>query len=491
MLYRYNDFDFDPDSRSFICPLCRNVCNCSNCLRKRGLAHLLEFGGARKKSLRAKLREQGKDVGDIQEYVDQQSSIMMRTPFDRVRIVMQDEDIISPDLPPEPEIKVVPSAKKRRTQKVQRTKGSQEGGAEEKKKSQVEKLKNSAQTNGSPLKLRSKVPRPPVVVREKEVDSDGDTVGDWSGDDEGDPIVPLPSRTRSDSLTSISSREPTPPRRLAFPPRPTSPVLAGSTPFISNGHGNGYINPAMMDINYVPLPSPLPVSHAPINSISPVALRMESSRSGSTLTSIPVSACGSGSGSRSASGSLSPTKERQDLIRCNSRDGSDHWKAASPPRPDGKKRKRSPPTEHILRSPRWLLAEHDATLPDVEPVADLTTDTTPPGLTSNDRPMEDPVDFASNFQDTIFSAPVDNDNITRDQEQPLADIFIQPNNAPMVTSEIFSPMISVPLPSFSHSPHSPTRTSQSPMIDTHDSFFHPTPMAYSLAQQFLVEHDDD
>lgn len=459
MPYRYNDFEFDPDSRSFICPLCRNVCNCSNCLRKRGLAHLLEFGGARKKSLRAKLREQGKDVGDIQEYVDQQSSVMMRTPFDRVRIVMQDEDIISPDLPPEPKMKIIPSVKKRRIQKGQSMAASQEGGIGVKQKGQIRKMKDSAQTNGSPLKIRFRVPRPPVLVREKEVDSDGDTVGDWSGDDEDIPIVPLPSRSRSNSLTSLSSREPTPPRRLAFPPRPNSPIISGTTPFIANGHENGFINPAMMDINYVPPPPlPIPVGCSPLPSTSPVALRMESSASGSTVTSISESGSGLGPTSRS----LSPTKEQSDLIQDKDRDHIERWKAASPPRPDGKKRKRPPPAAHILRSPRWLL-EHEVTLPDVEPVAEPDPDTIPSGLTSIDHTIEDPVNFTSTLGDTLFSAPVDTDNYTRDRDQPLALPYS----------------------------HSPPRRSQSPLIDPHDSFFQPTPMAYSLAQQFLVEHDDD
>ena len=151
---------------------------------------------------------------------------------------MQDEDVISPDLPPEPEVKIVRTRvskeKANRAKRIAEDNNSS-GIITRKTKKQRSPVKSSGPPTQVPITLKFKIPpaaviEPAPIVREKEVDSDGDTVGEWSGnedaEDGGAPIASgsgFQSPSRTNTLTPLSSPEPTPPRRRGFPARPRSP----------------------------------------------------------------------------------------------------------------------------------------------------------------------------------------------------------------------------------------------------------------------------
>jgi hypothetical protein len=253
--FRYSYFDFDPDSRSFICPLCKNICNCSNCIRKRDLSHLLEVNGLRTESLTRKLKRTGVE-GTVETYLQAMAEKDKQAPFDCVRLVCQEEDIISLELPPEP-VEVVVKPKKMKAKKSKKNKdlmagvqGQALGGT--KKKS----LKKSSAKNGNgkkanrPVILKFQIPPKTAPPRPKEVDSDGDTVGGYSDMDQDD----LQDRSRSPGAESSLSSAPstlsvTPPRRLAFPPRPP-PSHHDSTTSLARvmNVDPGYIRPEMMQV---------------------------------------------------------------------------------------------------------------------------------------------------------------------------------------------------------------------------------------------------
>lgn len=79
LIARYPSLEFDETSRSFICPFCTGTCNCSVCLRKRGLEHLIPVQG---------------------QTLDQLLKLpTAKTPtYDRVRLVDRAEDVQSPQL---------------------------------------------------------------------------------------------------------------------------------------------------------------------------------------------------------------------------------------------------------------------------------------------------------------------------------------------------------------------------------------------------------
>lgn len=102
---RYNSFEFDEECRSFICPVCMNNCNCKSCLDRHNLGHLAnqvsKFGrhGLAQGQTGTDEMNEGETV---QEYVERvERANRKEAPFDRVRIVNIDEDIISAPLPPE------------------------------------------------------------------------------------------------------------------------------------------------------------------------------------------------------------------------------------------------------------------------------------------------------------------------------------------------------------------------------------------------------
>jgi hypothetical protein len=226
LMCRYSYFEFDPDSRSFICPLCMNNCNCSNCIRKRDLSHLLESKGLRTESLTRKLKREGV-AGTVETYLKEMGSVK-QAPFERVRLVCQEEDIISPELPPEP-IEVVSKPKKSKSKKEKTiTNGFGPG------RPKGSKAKNPQSKTGKkgikPLVIKFQVPPKSAAQRQrrpKEIDSDGDTVGGYSDDEDDDdnsqPRAESPASSLSSAPSTLSA---TPPRRLAFPPRLPPPTTS-------------------------------------------------------------------------------------------------------------------------------------------------------------------------------------------------------------------------------------------------------------------------
>jgi len=78
------------------------------------------------------------------------------------------------------------------------------------------KVKRIKGDNGQTLKVKLKVPKTPEEPKEervKEVDSDGDTIGAWSENEDG-------QGPHESSLTPLSDRSTPIPPRLRFPPRP-------------------------------------------------------------------------------------------------------------------------------------------------------------------------------------------------------------------------------------------------------------------------------
>lgn len=214
-------------------------CNCSNCIRKRDLSHLLESKGLRTESLTRKLKREGV-VGTVETYLKELGSVK-QAPFERVRLVCQEEDVISPELPPEPIEAVVKSRKVKAQKGKTINNGAGPGGLK------GSKAKKSSAIPGKkgikPLVIKFQVPpksAPQRQARPKEIDSDGDTVGGYSDDDD-DQELQNRAESPASSLTSApSTLSATPPRRLAFPPRLPPPHSE------SSNIGTGFIRPDMI-----------------------------------------------------------------------------------------------------------------------------------------------------------------------------------------------------------------------------------------------------
>lgn len=229
---RYSYFDFDPDARSFICPLCKGCCNCASCLRKRKLSHLLDAkgGGIDKKQLEA--------AGGltVQAWIEKAADQRETLPFDRVRLVDKDTDVISPNLPEPVDVAMTPvkagGKKRRKEDTVNGTRtgtstgngignGSRgkkakktitEGGSEH--EPVVKKLRaaaDEAQTKKSSVK--HKAPK----VKVKQYDSDGDTVGGYSSDDMSSRLTSPPQSPSPDHGHEAEPESAV--KRFAFPPR--------------------------------------------------------------------------------------------------------------------------------------------------------------------------------------------------------------------------------------------------------------------------------
>ncbi|KAK6905160.1 hypothetical protein I203_105980 [Kwoniella mangroviensis CBS 8507] len=344
---RYSYFDFDEESRSFICPLCKDCCNCSNCIRKKNLAHLLgaSKGKIQRKSLKYAM---GADAGDqlsVQAWLEKAVKDVSKAPFDLIRIVDQDKDIISPETPLVEEEEIgetivveKPKAKRARMnqpfssieKKVkvhppmvrQDDDGVDKPKAKRGRKKKVvdaneEEIINNlperkqVKTNTKNLIVKLKIPRlvandmsmRPVAHAErvKEVDSDGDTVGDWSDDEaiDGNDDSPLTS------LSSLPSESPRPPPRLPFPPRPIyAPIM--------NVNTDGYLSSLPGVVQDQPFAQP-------------------TANSSDVVISSPTR--------ENTAGLVSPLHSRS-----SPENGDEH----SHPR----KRKRPPPRANILRPPR-------------------------------------------------------------------------------------------------------------------------------------------
>ncbi|WWC58067.1 uncharacterized protein I303_100602 [Kwoniella dejecticola CBS 10117] len=274
---RYNYFDFDEESRSFICPLCKDCCNCSNCIRKKNLAHLLgdNKGKILRKSLKYSMGAASQREMDVQTWLEKAVKDISRAPFDLVRIVDFDKDVISPDLPSEIEEDIAerivvekPKKLKARKRKVHEATNAAEqssdavaDGAEKPKAKRGRPKKIVTGGDGGqpsvikagPVKdgklvIKLKIPKPPQadttnarppVDREKvkEVDSDGDTVGDWS-DNERDRDRASGTGSPLTSLSSNSSDSPTIPARLPFPSQPIYAPYPNTDQYHQNIRGN-------------------------------------------------------------------------------------------------------------------------------------------------------------------------------------------------------------------------------------------------------------
>ena len=186
--------------------------------------------------------------GTVETYLKEMGTVK-EAPFEMVRLVCQEEDIISPELPPEPIDTVVKSKKVKAKKAKPETSGAGPGRPKGSKSKNVQA--KPAKKGIKPLVIKFQVPpksAPQRQPRTKEIDSDGDTVGGYSDDDEDD----LQNRAKSptSSLSSApSSLSVTPPRRLAFPPKLPLPHLESSTTtslaHIMNTEP-GYIRPDLM-----------------------------------------------------------------------------------------------------------------------------------------------------------------------------------------------------------------------------------------------------
>lgn len=207
---RYDYFEFDEDSRSFICPVCIGICSCSICLRKRGLGDLV----AKPFSMGGRAATAARPEGSVQKYLER----MADPGFDRVRIVCRDDDIVTAPLPPEWIAWIdEKEGKNRPPTTFGAGKGKGKGGKGRKSQAAGNETGDTSprKANGEPKKKRRKtaskndvesivlrIPalgRPSVDAieqvdspREKVVDSDGDTVDAYSDDDQAIPR-PLPT----------------------------------------------------------------------------------------------------------------------------------------------------------------------------------------------------------------------------------------------------------------------------------------------------------
>ncbi|WWC97109.1 hypothetical protein V866_003987 [Kwoniella sp. B9012] len=216
----------------------------------------------------------GAEAGDqlsVQAWLEKAVKDVSKAPFDLIRIVDQDKDIISPEIPlveEEEEIGetiVVEKPKAKRAKKNQpfasigkkvkvhppmvrqddygvdkpkATRGRKKKVVDANEEEIINNLLEGKQvkTNTNNLVVKLKIPKliqndmsiKPVAQAErvKEVDSDGDTVGDWSDDEAIDAGDDSPLT----SLSSLPSGSPRPPPRLPFPPRPIcAPIMNMNT----------------------------------------------------------------------------------------------------------------------------------------------------------------------------------------------------------------------------------------------------------------------
>ena len=193
-------------------------------MRKRDLAYLLEPGksGLRVKSLQQSLQKQGSGNMTVQIWIEKAIEDNVAAPYDLIRLVNQIDDVISPD-PPEDDVVLEQSATKRK--KVARKSGrtTKQAKNEIKQVQETEKLvgEEVKSTEIPKLVLKFRVPQVSQATRinheDKEVDSDGVTVGGWS--DEGDdrlvtdlslppmrgfsPLDPSPSSWSQKSMSPV------------------------------------------------------------------------------------------------------------------------------------------------------------------------------------------------------------------------------------------------------------------------------------------------
>jgi len=139
----------------------------------------------------------------VQTWLEKTADDKAGIPFDRVRIVDQAHDVITPQLPPEKkdEPAVVSKTTKR---KGRPTKGPKA----KKSKDEVDPTTEKTSTDAIKIKLKLNL-KQPLPSKVKEVDSDGDTVGGWSNEDEvrspaSSALTSLSASSNNDSATTHS-----------------------------------------------------------------------------------------------------------------------------------------------------------------------------------------------------------------------------------------------------------------------------------------------
>lgn len=159
----------------------------------------------------------------VQAWLEKAVEDRVGVPFDRVRLVDQATDIVTPELAPLPVEKETLMALASKPKPSKKRK-KMDGGDKPKKVKKVAKEDLGGQGQHT-IKLKLRLPTEQNryhdgytnhsrLRRQKEVDSDGDTVGEYSSDEQVRP------RSAQSSLTPLSrASSPTPPPRFAFPPR--------------------------------------------------------------------------------------------------------------------------------------------------------------------------------------------------------------------------------------------------------------------------------
>ncbi|KAL7418898.1 hypothetical protein Q5752_006582 [Cryptotrichosporon argae] len=224
---RYSYFEFDPYSRSSICPLCRDICSCANCIRKRDLEHLLAPGqsGIRAHAVHT-LFDSSQSAAQlpprsaltVEVYLDQMGGKDIEAPFDRpkkkkIKISKVGADgapIADPALPQadgmvpkkrgRPKKNAALSADMIADAILHAIDPSAAAPAGKPKKTKKPKKADADET----IELRIRAPAQPR--REKPADSDGDSVHHALLDTDEDEATPPRKRLRFPELDGAAGR---------------------------------------------------------------------------------------------------------------------------------------------------------------------------------------------------------------------------------------------------------------------------------------------
>ena len=187
----------------------------------------------------------------VEKWIEKAIEDRVGAPFDRVRLVDQASDVISPDLPEEDLIVEAEPAKKRKKGVLGRPS----------KQAVLEKDIEKPPRITFKLKIPRMIEAPKLVKRVKEIDSDGDTVGGWSDEENGG----VEGGSALSSLASFSKSVSPVPARFAFPPRQSK---------VKHPNLNDYLlsiaEPVVQHDHYTP--STLTTLPAPLNHHEPLDL---------------------------------------------------------------------------------------------------------------------------------------------------------------------------------------------------------------------------
>ena len=225
------------------------------------------------RSLYQSAAEQGSEESTLEAWIKQVTEAQVAAPFDRIRLVDQATDVISSDLPDDEVIHVAEPRKKQR----------KAGSKSPKKRAMVDQSNGEVKRHTIRIKLPKAVEPSAPAKKAKEVDSDGDTVGGWSDEDDGRLDPPSIASTR----TPITGSPSPGPARFAFPLRTT--VMAQQQ--WTNGYLMPYSDPPFEDpyrVNSMdqtlPVPVDTDVQSSPSDEIPTPGLQMGSNGSSPTKT---------------------------------------------------------------------------------------------------------------------------------------------------------------------------------------------------------------